>query len=572
MSDITLPFTIPPQLRRGLTQSMIDNSHALFIGDSNAFQMIEDDAGAAFIAALAGYGITATVTEAARSGSNLLTSVDTDAWWDDTTNGIGVLWNAEVGILPNQNDITDIFCSLPLNDLLAVGTIDAATVKTAYQGLINHAFAQLPALQRFFLLPLLRPTTGGDDVEWASIRQIEEELVAENANVYRAGEGYHLVNADQEHLDNASELTRQHIAATALAGVGGNTDLTGLGMIVSSVEVQDDGLLCTIDHRDGTDWTLPLDTSNTMAAFGVYSGDNDQSLSGDIMTKISATQAKITSPAISDCRVVVVDGAMGDLAGFNVDPNVAFDNSALELPFGRSTPLITYADPILGMTGMTEAAKSNFIKTFSSGVVINQMNSLNTGTWAQDSASSTVEYDAMAFAGYGGFISNQTADRLETGLAMNAQFWQALAVQVPNTPSADVHLHQLGTNGTPSSNNIMWIESTNGNIIYDAREGDGNPVTISTDDWRGKNLIIVIDAKGVDDWDVHIYDEFDQSTILINFNPNNNYTGRNRVYHCGGDAVFGDFYMRVGTSLGYETGDLTSAQIIDQIRVTHGLG
>ena len=549
--------------------------NALWIGDSNAFQEIEDDDGQAFIDECATYGITATVTEGARSGSYLMSASGTPYWWNTTTGDTtGGIYDTEVGGLANKADITDVFISLFVNDLLA-GDIDKAQAKGAYQGLIDKLIEDLTGLQRIFISPLFRPVSGTAFDRWSIAREIEEELVAENANVYRGGEAYHLkmeVGGTGVHLIDSEEPVRQQIHATNVMGIVGQTTKQGLGMLVETAQVVDDGILLNITHKDGTDWTLPADSTNTVVPFALYNDTTRQGgISGDIMTKLSATQAKITCPAISDASVVVVDGIMAGMGGGDVDPNVAYDNSTLELPFGRSTPAITYEDPILGMTGMTDAIKSGFIKTFSSGVIIDEVKSLNDGVWIPDVAGSELTYDSSAFGAYGGFVSTNLDDQLETNVAFAAQFWQAGAAIVGATPSANIKLHQLGTNGTISSNNILWIESTNGNIIYDAREGSGNPITISTDDWRDKTLIYVLDAKGIDDWTLTIYDVEAGTITTIDFDPNNNYTTRNRMYFGGGDATFGDGYLRVGSSLGDETGDLTVAEVIAEIKDNHNL-
>lgn len=569
---LTLGLTLSPTLGGGATT--LSNVEALFIGDSNAFQMIEDDSGQAFIDECAAYGITATVTDGATSGSTLLKSLASVHWWvdDDDPENLaldvtGGRYQANIAGLANKNDITDIFCSLTVNDLLTTGTQDAGDAQTAYQFMIDEFFRLLPSLERFFIVPLFRPASASNYDEWAAFRQVEENLVANNANVYRAGEAYHLEMADSVHLNNASELVRQEICATALAGVGGNTAKKGLGMVIETAQIVDDGILLNITHKDGTDWTLPADSTNTTAPFGLYNGSTRLTgISGDIMSKVSATQAKITCNPITNARVVVVDGHLSGMGGTDVDPNVAYDNSPLQLPFGRSTPTITYADPLLGLAGIDVACKPSFTKTYSSGTLIDTVTSVNADTWSPNDTGNRMEYDATAFGGAGGFVSSGQAYRLEVNELLAEQFLYMCVIDVPASPTDDINVLEFGVSGTPGIFNRTYIDDADGHLKHRAVEGSTGTGTISAVDYRGQTLALIINARTQDAWDFYI----NSDTVTATFDVNNNYTGRTNVYWGGGDATYGAMYLRIGEDHG-ESGDLSIAQIKAQLESAHNL-
>ena len=575
MSDITLPFTVPQHVRH-IQSAQATSIHVLYIGDSTSQRVVESSPQRdAIVSALSDSGVTATVTNAAQGGSTLLkANDDTYYWYDEDENTIdveGTQYRFKVADLDNFDDITDIVCALPLNDILGPDTEDKATIKAAFLDMFAELKSLMPALDRIFIRPLMRQNiasvTSAYYDEWDNIRDAIYEIIDEVDYVHQGPELYDSTMADGWHQTDAYELIAGQRDAGRLAYVAKGSGLPFLGMKVTGVEVRDDGLHCTVMHHDGNDWTCPADTTDFLKTIAIYrAGERLSSITGDLITKDSATAFTIACNPITDASMKVLHGPLHDLGSEDVATNLPYDNSDAELPFGRSTPTITYADPLLGLTGIDVACKPSFTKTYSSGTLIDTVTSVNEDTWSPNDTSNRTEYDATAFGGVGGFVSSGQAYRLEVNELLAEQFLYMCVIDVPASPTDDINVLEFGVSGTPGIYNRTYIDDADGHLKHRAREGSTGTGTISAVDYRGQTLVMIVNARTQDAWDFYI----NSDTVTATFDVNNNYTGRTNVYWGGGDATYGAMYLRIGEDHG-KSGDLSITQIKAQLESAHNI-
>lgn len=554
----------------------IDNITVLLNGDSIASYTVDTPANAsAFTDDLNDLGITATLLDGAQGGAVLTEEISASvAFWDFANDETSALYTSL--IQPNEGSWTpsDVILSFGPNDAAKLtgitNNITKANWVTAYKNYIAYLKSIFPTIERVYLRQIGRHISRNDgNDEWQAAREGIDQVVNETVGVYVMADYWDCAidGADNVHPTNAEFQAKIGLREAARINyVANGVGLKGLGPIVSEAAVSDTGLVATIQHVDGTDYTINGDPAGAFRATG-----NDIFSSVDSVSKTNTTTLQINcGPLTKPARLQTLYGTMDTLAD-NGGDNIR-DNTSLILPIRYSDITATDTDLIRSITDVEYEMRPEYGKTFDSGVDVESVISANGRSFDNLNASNFMDYDSTAFGDAGGFVTTSTSSILksEGGFAAQEDMLIGFVVELPATFSFS-QIFALGTGSTPSTNCRVFAQGTGG--ANAGRVGWGrnqaNGVTyVTTGSEAGNRLAILLDFTSLSNLDVYINDG---STPIASLDPNNAYASQNALFLGGGGAgfEFGGFFAKLGAH--DATNDPSLTAIMNELKSNYNI-
>lgn len=545
----------------------IKNVNVLFGGDSLAFTMVEASTPnpAAVVDGFTALGMTATATQGAKRGAHLTESTEaTDSFWDDVSDDKGPLYTSLWDSLGNKADITDAVLSFLTNDRSFIPSpLSESDAQAALEQIMAEMLTDFPSLERIYVQPIMRSITDTANDEWEAINNAVYGAVANQSKAYILPEMYDLPFQDAGHPTDTAELTQIDRVVKRIGFITGNYNKPMLGMEAISATQRDDGILLTINHNDGDDFTIPTNLSYQLFRL-FYNGNNPISPNGAQIQRISGNQMLLHYNPITDGSIDIKYGSMANLADIGITPDVPRDNSPNALPLRRSSLSVTDTDIIRNLTGIVDDIRPDHFKTFDSGNFIDTVGSLNDGVWDTFDTGSRMEYDATAFGGAGGFISSNVNSRLLTPISFSGAM---LFGGVVRTDAANLnYLWQGGFNGTPTTS-VRLYKQTNGRLHWQTDQA-GSTLLLgdSGEDWHDQDIVWLCNVRSTDAMDIYINTT---DTIYATIDPNDAITTRNRLFYGGGTgAVYGELFM---CNAAHDSGGSSLADIMADMKSRHNI-
>jgi hypothetical protein len=516
-------------------------ANVIYNGDSLADLIVGETVNKdAFIASAASAGLTLeTVTDVAISGSFLMYSNNTSlSWWRDDNNTKGAYYTTYLDPIENKEIYTDFIISLTRNDSPYTQSVSA--IKAAWNGYLAQLRIDFPNVARFYLKPLMRHPTLNDATNvarWEAYRTAMYEVIEDNADVYLLTECYDLPTQDNTHLTDAAELIEADRNGKRLAHENGTYNKPMLGMEITAADMTVEGLLCTITHYDGTDFTIP-ETPDVDILFHFEHTDGTVfDFSSTEIERVSANQLLIKTGAFTDPeKLITMYGTMYGVAN-TVTPKVPKDNSPNALPLTRSEVVPSVTDTFLGLENLAYLITPDTPKTFSSGTLVDGFVGINGQSWANNNASNRLDYDSSLYGGAGGYS-------MDDG---NAWLWNDIeptnemlffGVTTPRGTGGNALL-RIGTAGVPSS---IWRLYYFNEELYWYNEQSSNTLRkISTDNYDGVDIAWIVNVKSSTEMDIYINDG---TTPIDSFDPRADITLWDGVIF--GNCADGDHGMQGG--------------------------
>ena len=399
-----------------------------------------DSAGeTALVAALeAGLPGLVTYIDGAEGGSYLskkaydISGLSNDEYWVDDTDPSSSNWSAGPELTDFYNavtvagsahtDVTEVLWGQGESDSNELRpesspSITEAEYKEAMEWLFDDIRSTFANLRGIYIQMIAKHTadkTGG----FQRVREPQQEVTSENADVYLGAEVYDQTLSDTVHLDKAGYTVAGNRAGNSIAkGARGGT-AAARGPSFSSASVSGKTLTINIQHEKGTSLSGAKASSGDQA-FRIYQGSWD-----------NGTEIAIDTVTVGDSTITIglVDAPVDDITIYypfdsvdGVTDSDAFikDNTADQLPLQSFAETVTFnaaasaaaivalAD-IIGYFNADDAADIDDSASAGEDVWTNQVGSGNNAYRDGSDPSPTYAADALS-SGYAGLVSDGSA-------------------------------------------------------------------------------------------------------------------------------------------------------------------
>ncbi|NQZ13245.1 MAG: hypothetical protein HRT94_00275 [Alphaproteobacteria bacterium] len=254
------------------------------------------------------------------------TSNDTNYWWDLATDTAGPAFDTFINNMANAAVVpTYILWAQGEEDSHHIGSnTSRAQYKQALESIftgMRHTYGDIPV----FIQRIGRRTGFSNTGGVQTIREVQEELIAENDWCFEAAESYDTTLYDQVHLDDngymsvaarnsAAILLQQNAQANVTTG----PEITDATLVGNTVTV-------TLSHDAGDNFT----PSSNIEGFIFHDGSTSISITSTEQTNATTITLTLASTPSEPTKTLYY--GYDDMVGLNTS-NIVRDNSADQLP------------------------------------------------------------------------------------------------------------------------------------------------------------------------------------------------------------------------------------------------
>lgn len=254
------------------------------------------------------------------------TSNNTNYWWDLATNARGPAFDTFVQNMSNAAvKPTYIIWAQGEEDSHDIGT---NTTRSEYKQALEAIFADMRGTYGnipIFIQRIGRRTSFANPGGVQTVREVQEEVIAENNWCLEAGEVYDSALTDQVHLDDAGYLNAATRNAAAILVHQGAQSPGATGPEIINATRTGNEITVTLSHDTGSDFT----PSSAIEGFVFH--DETTSIGITNAVRINATTITLTLASTPSQQTQTLYYGYDDMAGLNT-ANIIRDNSEDQLP------------------------------------------------------------------------------------------------------------------------------------------------------------------------------------------------------------------------------------------------
>ena len=461
-------------------------------------------------------------------------------FWDDQANPPAPGARYEVLIQATNPDIDK---NVPTAMVFNIGTNDEnsstgggvtlskSDYKSNLTDLFEYMLIDFPNLRYIFVPVYHRRDITSTELGNTNANTVTDaliELTEELSYVHRISGIYDLDMFDASHLNDADRIISAERFAEGIAKiVNGASYTTVLGPQVSSASLLGDQITVEVNHENGTD--LTVDVNSWVAHKAIIDGSVTDV---EDIVKIDNDTLKFLLPEgqgmfSGDTDLRIGYGYMEALSATNTE--AIRDNTRLTFPLSKSiTDVQVTEDVVQNLRNIhTYVAARPSAKTYATGTSVSQINGLFGSNNCVTDPNREPDYDKTLFDGAGGLKTSDLTTHLESATPLDPSkgFSVHIVFKVPETITAEVPIfslsNQFHTGNTraklvvSNSGQLRWADQENDNVVPIAESTAGNSYYLAMSfEPGGKSARYSLNGGEWVEFDPH--DAFlDQTTFIL---------------------------------------------------------